>query len=93
MGFNTETLDNKLKQVLKEIHADRLDSVSKALNSSLNLNGNSGMQPSSNVFDHIQQNAGSGGSDNIQDDVDDTFNDIARSMSPVNLSFNSGKLS
>ena len=79
-----DELDGKLKTVLKEIQADRIDSVSKSLNSSLNLNGNT---QSSNMFDQIQNAA----SDNIQDDVDDTFNDIARSMSPVNLNFKNGR--
>lgn len=90
LGFNAATLNEKLKGVLKDLHADKVDQVSKELaNSSLNLNGR---LPSSSVFDNLaQQNAAA--SDNIQDDTDDTFNDIARSMSPVNLSFKDGSFS
>lgn len=90
LGFNSETLNEKLKGVLKELHADKVDQVSKELaNSSLNLNGR---LPSSSVFDNLAQPNAASGSDNIQDDTDDTFNDIARSMSPVNLSFKDGLL-
>lgn len=84
LGFNSATLDDKLKSILKDIHVDKaVEQIGKSLNSSLALNG------TSNVFDHL----GGGtfqASDNIQDDSDDTFNDIARSMSPVNLSFKNG---
>lgn len=76
LGFDSENLDQKLKSVLKEIHAEKVEHVNKSLNSALNINGTS-----SSVFDQIQAN---------NDLDDDTFNDIARSMSPVNLSFKNG---
>lgn len=96
LGFDRAKLETKLNSTLKEISDEKhhnqhqqnnLDQVNRSFNSALNFNGlsNSTATASNSMFDNIETN-------NSDQQTDDTFNDIARSLSPVNLSFKNGLL-
>ena len=77
LGFNNEILDIEVKKILKEHHQAPTQNTANNLADSfnqVNLNGQS------NQTEFFNQT--------VQDDAnDDAFNDIARSISPVNLHF------
>ncbi|CAF0785032.1 unnamed protein product [Brachionus calyciflorus] len=83
LGFNLETLDIEVKKILKDHHQHhnpQINNLQANLADSfnqINLNGNSTPEHAS-LFGQTEQN----------DANDDAFNDIARSISPVNLNFN-----
>lgn len=98
MGFNSEDLDKKTSEYLSTDHDDQL---AKQVDGKLNLrNGGGGYDnvkssrnSSVSVFDHHHDQSSQSGKPRLKsindDNVNDTFNDIARSMSPVNLNFDS----
>jgi hypothetical protein len=79
LGFDEESLDAKTNEFLNSSLNDEHESSQDILNSNLNLNGGS--------FSVHQQNKIRTKSAIQANDNDDTFNDIARSLSPVNLRF------
>jgi protein transport protein SEC31 len=90
LGFNHEVLERRRSEYVSNPHPSHSEQSELAnhVSSRLSLNG------SSSVFDHHgDQHTTNGGTKqrlkslSQANDEEDTFSDIARSMSPVNLSF------
>jgi hypothetical protein len=96
LGFNQEVLERRRSEYVSSSHPGHLDQSELAnhVNSRLSLNGSSLVfdqhHGGSNDHNHVSTNGSSKPrlkSVSQANDDEDTFSDIARSMSPVNLSF------